>query len=397
MLIVAGTMMASEAIVIRKDERRSVGKLISDDEKGVTLEIAGIPLFIPRADIARVERRKTAAQQYRQRRAELKEDDLDGRYELAKWLTDMKAYDLALKELDELLVQFPTDARLSQLRRNAVAQQTTARRDVAPGRRPARPKRDDPDKLASGDERRDPRLTPDQVNLMKVWELNLADKPRVIVPRPVLNDVFEKYGHDDRLPQGTVLRRRFRAWPGYKQLDLLLALDARELLAKVQVRDEPAVLQTFRTQVHRQYVLNYCGTRNCHGAPDAKALRVMRQRPKEERTAYTNLFVLNAYESGTGLMVDRDYPDRSLLLRFSLPPDEAKTPHPPTKGWKPLYRNERDRRYVLMLRWIRSLAKPLRARNYGIVYNPPSADAPTPGSSDTDEPAPATPAVEATP
>ena len=55
-------------------------------------------------------------------------------------------------------------------------------------------------------------------------------------------------------------------------------------------------------------------------------------------------------------MINRDYPARSLLLQFALPPDKALVAHP--VPIRPLFRSADDRQYKLVDEWIRTLLHP---------------------------------------
>ena len=55
--------------------------------------------------------------------------------------------------------------------------------------------------------------------------------------------------------------------------------------------------------------------------------------PEREDVAYTNFYILQTYakNNGESLMIDRTYPDRSLLAQYALNPDSAEIDHPPTR------------------------------------------------------------------
>jgi hypothetical protein len=238
-----------------------------------------------------------------------------------------------------------------------------------------------------------PRLSDEQMNLIQLWETRFETRPQMIVPRKTIEMMFQKYGHKPQVPRGKTARRRFRARKGYEQARLLFALDAQELMKDVIVRDEPEALRNFRSKIHGQYVISYCGSRNCHGKPEAPALRLIREQIRKERTAYTNFFMLHGFRSKTGHMIDRDYPQRSLLAQYGMRRDAAATPHPEATGWRPFYRNSRDPRLQIMVGWVGSLTHPLRARSYGVDYkfaeavkeDEPARGAGPPGAADKGE------------
>ena len=69
-------------------------------------------------------------------------------------------------------------------------------------------------------------------------------------------------------------------------------------------------------------------------------------------------------------MIDRDYPEKSLLLQWGLPRDIAKYPAPEDlKRWRPSFTNTKSRQYQLILKWIDSLYDP--APNYEVKYSLP--------------------------
>ena len=309
----------------------------------------------------------TVLEQYQQRRAALNRESRDEWYNLASWLMEQRKYDLVLKEVDELLERYPDENRGWQLREILLKRKPN---DQTPRRNPTlKPKTP----RTGSARRKDERLTKQQINLIKLWELDFSTRPHVIVPRKTIDELFKKYAHRDLVPTGTRARRRFRGLKDYEQARLLRKLDARDLMKQVHVADDPPALLMFRNKIHLPYVISYCGTRHCHGGDEAKALWLTRAKPKEERTAYTNFLILNAYESSTGYMIDRDKPDLSLLTQFGLPSDESRMPHPKTRGWKAHYYNRDDPRFVRTIRWIRSLARPLIAKNYGVAYTIPKA------------------------
>jgi hypothetical protein len=109
-------------VVVTSDGRRLTGEVVSEDEQSVTLRIAGIPLRIDRSHIKDMQYQPTVEEQYRQRLSELAEDDVQGRYELATWLVFQKeAYELAARELGEMVARYPQDGRFVRLREIAAS------------------------------------------------------------------------------------------------------------------------------------------------------------------------------------------------------------------------------------------------------------------------------------
>lgn len=364
--------LARDVRVVRTEAATLEGELVSDDAAGVTLRISGISTFIKRETIKEVVYLPGIEDEYEKKRAAIKDDDAGERYKLALWLRDQKAYKLAKKELDEMTVRFDKDERVKMLARLVDQEMTAAKA---------------PDKVAAPKAAADPavkpaavraaanknlpaeRLRDEDINTIRVYEIEINTEPIVTVPREVMEKVFKAYSTSDLVPKGTQAQRSFLGEPGWRQLQLLFELKAREYYSKVTVKNDPIILKDFRVGIHQQYVINYCATSECHGGADAKKIFLFRNDPTSDKTVYTNYFILNSYKDAGGYMIDRDMPDRSYLLQYSLPLDVAKTPHPKVKGWQPAIRAGDAGRADALIKWVESLGK-LRV-DYPVDYHPP--------------------------
>ena len=220
------------------------------------------------------------------------------------------------------------------------------------------------------------RLSQEQVNLIRVLEIDLKEKPTVVVPSKVIDEMF-KYQLDGQL-LGKTERRKFKGRRGWQQLKKMfeLALDnpqIRSLYKRVKVSDDPPAMLTFRKRIHRLYVLNYCGATNCHGGGEGGDLQLFRERPTHVATVYTNFFMLNSFKAKFRYdIIDRDKPSRSLLIQYSLPPADALEPHPQVEGWVPLLHPQRgtrlDPRALMVIDWINTLYRP--SPDYMIEFKP---------------------------
>lgn len=386
--------LARDVRVVRTEGATLEGELVSDDAAGVTLKISGISTFIKRETIKEVTYLPGVEDEYEKRRGAIKDDDADARYKLAIWLRDQKAYGLAKKELDDMAVRFPKDERVKMLAK-LVEQEKAAASAVAPDKAAAPAKVPDAvtkaaaARAAANKNIPTDRLRDEDINIIRVYEIEIDNNPIVTVPREVMEKVFKAYSTSDLVPKGAQDQRAFLGQPGWRQLQLLFDLKAREYYSKVTVKSDPIILQDFKAAIHQQYVVNYCGTSECHGGADAKKIFLFRNDPVSDKTVYTNYFILNSYKDSGGFMIDRDMPDRSYLLQYALPQDVAKTPHPKVKGWQPAIRAGDAARADTLVRWIQSLGK-LRV-DYPVDYHAPLPNKPAP------EAAPGTPAAPATP
>ncbi|MEX0653763.1 MAG: hypothetical protein WD534_10440 [Phycisphaeraceae bacterium] len=381
-LLVGGTCTAAEEVIVTgKDDRQIRGELIEQDEQQVVLDVAGIRTTLPRDEIYRIDPVPSAEQVYRQRRAELEDDDLIGRAALVQELIDMRAYDLARQELAALQRLRPDSAQLNRLERTIDARLRLEQ--TPPGERTA----PDPDAAPSAASRTaDGRLTQEQINRIRVYEIDLSEEPRVHVPRATLDKLFLRYIEDERIPRSQAAQANVRRARGHQQLALIFDLQARELYGEVEVAHDPPALRDFRSQIHRQYVLNYCATNQCHGGEDPPGgLALLNTHGNTDGTVYTNFYLLDQYRNEHGRMIDRATPARSLLLQHGLARDAAIHPHPDTPGWRPHFRNTEDARFQRYAQALRQLYQP--APDYGIDFpNPADAqrDAETGTKTDAD-------------
>jgi hypothetical protein len=364
--VMSADALAREAVVTTLDGRMLTGELVNQDEVTVTLLISGIKTPIPRRSIQGMKLLAEPREQYRQMRAELEDDDLDGRYRLAYTLYEKKWFDLSLSELNSLELAFPDSDKIRSLKtvvqsRLDRQQETTSRRET----NPVSP-RQDPVTVVTEAPDEGQLLSEEQINLIRVYEADLETEPRVTLSPETIEKLFKTYARDDRLVKD---QRAFRRLPGYEQLGILFDLQARELYGEVVIRLDSPAIKAFRSQLHQNYVLNYCATSGCHGEKSPGGLFLFRIQPNSDETVYTNFYILNQMEKAQGRLIDRDEPRRSLLLQYGLRRDAAATPHPEVPGWRPQFVNEQDRRFQLYTEAIDQLWKP--APEYGISYSPP--------------------------
>jgi hypothetical protein len=399
-LLPVGTLQAKEAVVTTTDGRQISGEVLSETAEVVVLRVAGIRTPVQRSMIERIEYKKTLAEEYEERRAAVPDNDLDERYKLALWLFEQRAYALAKTELDDLAQRFPDDGRVAHLG-PLVEARLKLQREGDPA--PSRPAGEAPPRVVTlppapvdlaEEKLLEQRLTEEQINLIKVFDVDIETRPRVRIPPEVMREVFVRYAHRDEVPKGRSDQMRFLGAPGWQQLDLLFALRAREYYDQVVISGDPQTVADFRRSIHRQYVLAYCGTRECHGGEEVVGNFFLfnHRDSNDDRTVYTNYLLLNQYESARGYMIDRERPGRSLLLQYGLNQREAAIPHPDVPGWRQRMPNAQHPQFQLMARWIESLGAP--AIRYPINYTAPGVTPATP------EPAaapPGAPAPAATP
>ena len=264
----------------------------------------------------------------------------------------------------------PDAAKMSRLldQRIALKEKTESarpleRREPAPERTKATP----PGRFDAGDF---PLLSDEQVNLLKVYELDLRDPPRLLIDRPTVERFMSDYAGAAGLPRTEEERREFYRNEPAEILELMFRLRARELYSEVRVLELPRSLELFRDHLSGAWLTRNCGSTSCHGGTDAPPPHLFNKRPFSETTALTNFIILDRFrfEDGTPL-IDYERPGESALLQLGLPRPVSSRPHPDVSGWRPVFRSRDVRRFRQATEWIDAMIRP--RPDTPIVYQPP--------------------------
>lgn len=368
--------LAREATVRTRDGRELTGELVTQNDRVVVLSIAGIETPVPREQVAELELKPTAQELYAQVRPELEDSDLEGRLALAQRLYEMKALDLSRRELTDLSRSFPGEPRIARLDKIIEADQELARQRVE----------SDPNPRTRGNQGRPPRtregraeqaeagelLTAEQINLIRVYEIDLADEPRGIrISREVLDKFFQVYRDDDGQPLDRRAQAEFRRRPPFEQLGEFFTARVRDLYGQVEIMVDPPALSTYRNTVNDAYVVRYF--RRHFGTGQVAGLKLYGARPNSVEEAYTNFLILHQFVGGDSVpMIDRSNPQDSLLVQWGLPRELATSPAPQVEGWEPAFRSIEDPQFQRVVDWIGMLYTP--APDYGITYPPAGSE-----------------------
>ncbi|MBM4113990.1 MAG: hypothetical protein FJ253_11585 [Phycisphaerae bacterium] len=396
-----------DGVIHRRDQTTIRARILSDGFDGVDYEVAGIRNHLPRDLVVRVTLEASFDEKYARFRDAIKPNEVDKRITFARWLFDEKRFELAAEELRSLTKEFDVpDAR--ELLRQVEAQLAMER--ASQGRRGSGESTgstgatgDSEESGASGgagadsandssqrsgdrsqaEPRRSQRvdlkdvlpsrlLSPDDVNIIRVYEVDLSKPPRVVIPPDVIRDLLTRYGSSSMVPAGGEERNRMFNWDPVRVLKLLYDLKARDLYSRVQIASEPWALNQFRTKVHDAWVIPNCATSQCHGGIEAGRFFLHRRNSREERVRYTNLLILLRSKLDHPL-VDFEDPESSLVIQHAMPRDEARYPHPDVKGWKPIFTGTARALKADTMKWIRGMYKP--RPEYPVDYEPPMLDA----------------------
>jgi hypothetical protein len=194
-------------------------------------------------------------------------------------------------------------------------------------------------------------LPPEDINFIKQTEWKENDGTvRVHMEGDVVKR-FTAYASINPADFKNGLTDQDRAWR-------ILTEGLPEMHKDVRILNDPAPMAEYRTKI-QPLVLNGCATVGCHGGPPGTAGPgglFLYNPPENEAATYTNFFLLDTYSNKHGKMIDRTYPDRSLVCEYALPAGTTDVVHPEVpKGtaWKGIVTGKEDPRYKLILSWVR--------------------------------------------
>ncbi|MBC03997.1 MAG: hypothetical protein CMJ34_11960 [Phycisphaerae bacterium] len=358
------------------------GELIEDGYETVVLRIEGVLTTLPRESVVRTRFDLSLEEKYRRFRESIEPDQYLRRLDLARWLCDEKAYKLSERELVEIVAesQLPEAIELLRMVKAQIALEEGTRPEGRSIERP--PSMRDSGTVDLKDMLPSEVISGDDVNLMRVYEIDFrSPPPRVHVAPQVIRDLLETYGASPLIPGDSSGRTRlFRADP-MEIVDLMFKLKAREFYPRIEVKSEPPSLNLFRQRVHDAWIIPNCATSRCHGGLDGGRLFLHRRGSKSERVRYTNLLILERWNELGQPLIDWEDPERSLIIQYGLPRNDARFPHPDVKGWRPVFTPGNHRVLRDSLRWIESMYRP--RPGYPVEYEAPVLEIPVvPASED---------------
>lgn len=349
----ASAVWARPGIVKTNDWQTFDGD-IAEQADQVVVDHKGIHTTIPRDRIRSLSYADSIEQEYRRRHNKLTPYDVPGRLELAHWLFDNKAYELADQVLEEARGVQPHNLDVADMLR-------TVERQVDLDEREAR--KHNPVELAAADNR--PRgldapgraaakppaggrlLTPEETNYIKQAEWIEGQQVKGI---KFENDVRRRY-----VAREGINPADFNRLPPYQQAWAIVQRGTDDMKKDVNLVGDPPVMLQFKKV--QQQVLSVCG--NCHN-PDKPAGNFALHVPgTTEAELYTNFIILQKYHYKTKdrdyVMINRERPEDSVLVQFSLPPDMADPPHPQAANFRGVVRMRGDVKYKTMIDCISAL------------------------------------------
>ncbi len=364
----------AEAVLLLRDGRSFTGFLVSKSDEKFVLRIAGIDTSFEAAKVERYRILEPVLERYARLRANIDDNDVPQLIELIDFLVSREKLDEALSEVKALRQRQPTnpDVRRALERvQNLVDLRVNA---------------DEPDANAAAGTSTEaavehtghaPLMTPEQVALVKVYEVDLEKDQSVVIPRSVAEAVLQKYAESPLVPTTKEGREALiREGPG-KILDLMFRLRAREFYPQVKVVQTPESIRRFRDEVQQTLIIGGCATSGCHNsATTGGRLVFSTNKPASERTSVTNFYILNRFRTSDGKgLIDTENPERSALIQMGLPRDRSLRPHPAVIDavtgadlWKPTIKSSTDRKVQNVTDWVNALYLP--RPQYDVGYKP---------------------------
>jgi hypothetical protein len=356
-----------DGVVFLRDGSMLDALVIADDYDKVLVMIEGIEHELPRDDVAYVRIKPSFEERLSYLRENIREEDLESRIELARWMANNDQLERARQELLAVLAMddHPEAKQLIKLFDARIELETNATDDPTP----LPPKVD----RTEGIPKR--RLTIEDVNLIRVYEIDFTDPPKVNVMPSTIKAMIEKHGSNRLIPKDSRGRESLFALRDIDQVKLLFDVQARELYPEIQVESEPRSLELFKKSVHNAWLIRNCATSGCHGGNNAGRFYLHRYDTKDPRTVYENLLILERLDlGGPHRLIDYENPSRSLIIQHALPPSESRNPHPDVPGYKPVFPADGGRLQKETEKFIRSMYRP--RPQYPVEFEPPTQKEP---------------------
>ncbi len=353
-----------EVLVELRDGTRYEGVLVRQDASGVVIKIGEIEQTLAASEVVRLIDLPSVRERYADLRRNIADDDADQLLVLARMLRRHGELGLARLELVHILAIDPGHPEANQLKTlvDAEIELQAGRGEGKPRGAPIRA--DD-----------FPVLTPEEVNLIKVFETDLARPPRLELRKGAIDRLIERYGDHQLMPQTPEGIEALRRWLPRRVLDLLFRLKARDLYGDVEVQGHPRSLERFRDHIHGNWLMRSCATSACHGGAEAGRLWLRTRAKAADATIYTNFLILERFRLADGTpLLNYEEPEASTLFQMALPAERSTRPHPPLPrsagAWRPPMTGPEDPRMKDAVDWLRSMYTP--RPEYPIDYDPPA-------------------------
>ncbi len=365
---------AQECVVTFITGRQLTGILMASREDDIVLRINGIDTTYRRARIANVKFLPSVEERFNKFRSALPDEDIEGRLLLVDWLRDRRAYQLAIEELGSILELKPHHPQAKLLK-------TWLEQHLKLAKSKANKPQSTPRVTIHEPKTGLPLLSDEQVNLIRVYEIDLKNPPKLVIEDNTLRALMRR--SPELFPSDERERDAILKWSPIEQLRLLFRHKARDLYSEIRVLEDPDAFQDFKKYIagHTGWLINGCATTRCHGGDQAGDLRLANHNPNSPRSLYTNFLILDRYTMDDGTpLINLNEPERSPLIQMGLVRSRSLYPHPDVdqtkfgRDWRPVFQNTNATNLKRTADWIRTLYTP--RPEYGFEYPPPVEPSP---------------------
>jgi hypothetical protein len=372
------------------------GEILKDSLEEVEFQVDSVRGRVPREKVYRVMLELEFETRYARVKAAIAPEEHGRRLGLARWLADQDRLDLAITELEALLRDGDVEEAREMLREiNArVKLELAVKESKENSKKKAASKAADAAAAeqaktadaGSNSAKPAPRGAPttremlpkdllsnEDVNLVRVYEIDFKDPPRLTVSPEGVRQLILRYGSSALVPATTQERNALYSKSSVEIARLMFDLKARDLYNYIEVEEDPTSVAKFRTRVHNSWLISNCATSRCHGGVDAGRFFLYTGNAKDQRIRYTNLLTLLNFKVDGKPVVNFEDPPDSLLIQYAMTRSSARYPHPDVKGWRPVLSNTTPQLLQDTLDWIRSMYQP--RPEYPVKYVAPKLDA----------------------
>jgi hypothetical protein len=364
-LLLASTVLGEQKRIKLKSGRIIIGEVVERTESGVKVQGTLAVVFYPNDQIEAIEDILSPQADYEKRLAQINQKDPEAHVALGRWALENKLYEEAVERFKAALALKKDHEMASLLLRQATAKlkEATGGDGEAATIEPIVSTRTPFDAKVL--------LKTDDIYRIRLEEMR--DDERIGVT--FRNDAIDRFvrqmqGKGDFQKKG--FDRTFRGWPAGTQAQYIRKNADRDdpIRDDVEVRADPAFMREFRGGIWR-WISGSCASVSCHGSKEGKgSLKLFSFPGRNAHVDYTNFLILDSYCTKSGeRMISRDQHERSLLLQYALPPDQAQQQHP--KKVRPTFNTRNAGGYKMTLEWIKKLAGPIHP-SYRIKDLPPN-------------------------
>jgi hypothetical protein len=352
-VVLAGTWggpAVAQPGVVTDLQGKAYGGDITQDDQFVYVGSPGGQIRLDKRNVAKLDFAADIDNQYKLRHDKLAGDDVKGRMDLADWANGNARPDLSVAVLEEARQIEPTNRDvalkldaiqrqmdLDRRRGKAFAAVRGAVRPVPAGGKSTTGPTTAMATTAPSVVRR--LLRADEINAIRQIEMRTDDRAvKVRFDHNVVRRYILGSGYD---------AKRFNKLSGEEQALEILRNGSPDMANDVRILTDPTPLKLFKTKVMPIIALG-CASTACHGGTHAGDFGLYTGDTTE--ATYTNFYILQTYATQIDgvkyLAMDRETPERSLVLQFGLPPLRGKPPHPVAKDWRPRFHGTDDPAYV---------------------------------------------------